>query len=468
MRTNLEFVMTRPGPRLLFAGLLATASAFAQAGPPPQRPQIQQQLTFVPYHAGGIYDAGDTVGWTVAPGPDKPTYSYKWTVRRNNAVVLKEGKLDLTSGQAKIEITADQPEMLYVAVEPYASLTTETPASGAPATVDPVTGYLGGNTGRNNGLYAVGAAVAPAKLGPSTPRPADFDAFWNQKLAEQAKIPINPVLTPVPTDVPGVELNMFALDAMGSQAHGYVAKPAKEGKFPAVIQLQYAGIYALSARGDAQRAAEGWLMINVDSHDKLPSDPAGNVPKGYQAVGNTDREKSYFLNMYLRDSRALDYLLTRDDWDGKTIVLTGGSMGGQQSLVLAGLRPEKITSVLVCVPAGADSNGDLHGRKAGYPNWATDNPEVAKTALYFDTVNFASHIKAPVLAGMGFIDTISPPAGVWTALNQIPAPVEPLPMIESEHDNLTPMKGRACPARTREILDMLVKGGEFRPNGIRQ
>ena len=66
------------------------------------------------------------------------------------------------------------------------------------------------------------------------------------------------------------------------------------------------------------------------------------------------------------------------------------------------------------------------------------------------------------------IDTISPPDGVWTALNQIPGPKEPLPMIESEHDNLTPQKGRACPARTREILDLLVKGGEFHPNGIRQ
>ncbi len=126
------------------------------------------------------------------------------------------------------------------------------------------------------------------------------------------------------------------------KTHGYVAKPAKEGKFPAVIQLQYAGVYALNARGDAQRAAEGWLMINVDSHDKLPSDPAGNIPRNYATAGNTDREKSYFLNMYLRDTRALDYLLTRPDWDGKTLVLTGGSMGGQQSLVLAGLRPEKI------------------------------------------------------------------------------------------------------------------------------
>ena len=423
----------------------------ASGGLPP-RVRIAEQLTFAPYHANGIYDVGETVGWTVTPGPVAPTYSYRWTIRRNNAVVLKEGKLDLSAGKDKIEIAGDQPEMLYVGIEPYA----------------PEGTYTSGNTGRNNGLYAVGAAVTPQKLGLSTPRPDDFDAFWREKLAAQAKVPIHGELTHVPTDVPGVELSLFVMDALGSKAHGYLAKPAREGKFPALIQLQYAGVYALNARGAAQRAAEGWLFLNVDSHDKLPSDPSGDIPRGYQAVGNTDREKSYFLNMYLRDSRVLDYLLTRPDWDGKTIVLTGGSMGGQQSLVLAGLRPEKITAVLVCVPAGADSNGDLHGRKAGYPNWPSDNPEVMKTALYFDTVNFASRIKAPVMAGMGFIDTISPPAGVWTAINQILGPKELLPMIESEHDNLTPQKGTACPARTRELLGVLVKGGEWKPSGIRQ
>jgi len=443
-------------------GLLAVAPVdFAQRAP------IVQQLTFAPFHASGIYDIGETVGWTVTPGPVTPTYSYKWTIRRNNAVVLNEGKLDLSSGKDTIEITGDQPEMIYVAIEPYATLDKAAPApESASASTTAAPTYLGGNTGRDTGLYAVGAAVAPAKIGLSTPRPDDFDAFWEGKLTLQSKLAINPVLTPVQTDVPGVELNIFALDALGSHAHGYVAKPARQGKFPALIQLQYAGVYALNAHAAAQHAADGWLFINVDSHDKLPTDPSGNIPRNYQTIGNTDREKSYFLDMYLRDSRALDYLLTRPDWDGKTIVLTGGSMGGQQSLALAGLRPEKISAVLVCVPAGADTNGDLHGRKAGYPNWPSNDPDVMKTALYFDTVNFASRIHAPVMAGMGFIDTISPPAGVWTALNQIPAPKEPLPMIESEHDNLTPQKGRACPARTREILDRLVKGGEFKPTGL--
>jgi cephalosporin-C deacetylase-like acetyl esterase len=171
--------------------------------------------------------------------------------------------------------------------------------------------------------------------------------------------------------------------------------------------------------------------------------------------------------MYLRDSRVLDYLLTRPDWDGKTIVLTGGSMGGQQSLALAGLRPEPITAVLVCVPAGADSNGDLHGRRAGYPNWPSDNPAVMRTALYFDTVNFAPRITAPVMAGMGFIDTTSPPAGVWTVLNQIRGAVEALPMIDSEHDNFTPDKSRPCTTRANQILDQIARGGTYQPAGIR-
>ena len=115
--------------------------------------------------------------------------------------------------------------------------------------------------------------------------------------------------------------------------------------------------------------------------------------------------------MYLRDSRALDYLLTRPDWDGKTIVLTGGSMGGQQSLALAGLRPEKISAVLVCVPGRG-----RHQRRPARPQGRLSELAVGQSRRDEDRAllrhrNFASRIKAPVMAGMGFIDTISPPAG---------------------------------------------------------
>src|ERR671927_221552 len=105
-----SILMPRTRPSITLA-LVVAACAFAQRAP------IPEQLTFAPYRASGIYDIGETVGWTVTPGPVAPPYAYKWTIRRNNAVVLKEGKLDLSSGKAAIEVVGDQPEMIYVAVE---------------------------------------------------------------------------------------------------------------------------------------------------------------------------------------------------------------------------------------------------------------------------------------------------------------------------------------------------------------
>ena len=99
--------------RIASLALLAAALSTAQ----PARAPNPQQLTFAPFHESGIYDIGETVGWTVTPGPAAPEYSFKWTIRRNNAVVLKEGKLDLSSGKDKIEVAADEPAMIYVAVE---------------------------------------------------------------------------------------------------------------------------------------------------------------------------------------------------------------------------------------------------------------------------------------------------------------------------------------------------------------
>lgn len=394
--------------KLFFAlGLLATALA--------------QQLTFTPLHETGIYDVGERVGWTVTGAPGR----FDYVVRANNRVEVQKGTIDLTKGPAIFETRSAEPAMLYVELT-----TLDKPVH-------------------------LGAAVAPAKLKLSASRPADFDAFWDGKLKALADIPINPALKPVETMKPGVELYTVMIDSVGSHVQGYLSKPAREGKFPALVIYQYAGVYALRPETVTDRAAEGWLALDVDSHDMAPTE--ATAPKNYQAVGNTDREASYFLNMYLRDARAIDYILTRPDWDGKTIVLMGTSMGGQQSLVTAGLRPD-VTAVLVNEPSGCDANGDLHGRRAGYPNWPSDNPKVMETALYFDPVNFASRIKAPVVAAIGFIDTTSPPAGIWTAMNQIMGRKEVIPMVESDHNNRTPEKQGAWEKRWREVLRSILNG----------
>jgi cephalosporin-C deacetylase-like acetyl esterase/lysophospholipase L1-like esterase len=258
----------------------------------------------------------------------------------------------------------------------------------------------------------------------------------------------------------------------GKHVHGQLARPAHGGKFPGLVIFQWASPpYPLQKAWVTDRAAEGWLALNIEPHDVLPDQPPSYYEalppelKKYQAIGRNDRDKSYFLQMYLADYRAIEYLASRPDWDGRTLVVTGTSMGGQQSLCAAGLNP-RVTALVVNEPAGADSNGPLHGRASGYPNWPSDDPQVMRTALYFDTVNCAMHIKAPSMVAMGFVDTTAPPAGIWTAFNQIHAPKQAVPMIDSPHNNLaTPEQQRPYTSGSAEWLGLLVQGYNPLPAG---
>ena len=399
-----------------------------------------QPLKLTPDHASGIYALGEKVGWTATLAPEAVAAAggCTYTLKKNDVELVKSGKLDLASGAATIETELDEPAMLFLEV---------TPAGGGPHSV-------------------AGAAVAPTKLEPVVPRPADFDAFWASKLELLHGIPADPVLTPGDSGRAGVDYATIRMNNLGgAHVYGQIARPSREGKFPAMLILQWASPpYPLQKPWVTDRAAEGWLALNIEPHD-VPSDmPAAfyaalpELIKRYTAIYNDDRDRNYFLQMYLGDYRAVDYLASRPDWDGRILLVMGTSMGGQQTLAVAGLHP-KITDVIVDVPAGADSNGPLHGRAASYPNWDSSNPQVMRTALYFDTVNLASRIRATCLVAMGFVDTTCPATGVWTAFNQIRAPKEAVPLVDSPHNNLaTPEQQRPYTDRANAWLADLVRG----------
>jgi cephalosporin-C deacetylase len=469
------------------AALLAGIGA--AGGAMPAGAAEEPQLVFTPFHADGIYSLGEPVGWTVtlAPGAVPPQGRFTYTIRTNDLDVVKTGSFDLRSGRARIETTIEEPAMLYVLVDHQTGFSPSLSAAQLAEVNRDLRALLAKSDPSlkslldrypdyellqpafpfgafaENRVATLGAAVAPTRLEPAVAAPPDFAAFWADQLAKLRRIPTNPQLTPVTTSQPGVRLYRVRLDSAGSHVQGYLAMPERRGKFPALIIYQWAGVYPLQSAWATDRAAEGWLTLDVDSHD-LPPDQGSGVPPDYPTIGDRSRDTSYFLDMYLRDTRALEFMRHFPRWNGRTVVLTGTSMGGQQSLVTAGLNPGKVTAVLVDEPSGADSNGDLHGRRAGYPDWDSSDPQVMRTALYFDTVNFAPHITAASLIAMGFIDTTAPPAGIWTALDEIPAPTEAVPMIESDHNNITPEKQDAWLQRSEEVLATIVHGGRFIPN----
>jgi cephalosporin-C deacetylase-like acetyl esterase len=410
-----------------------------------------QQLLATPYAKSDIYRVNETVGWTigVAEGPRAARGVYTYTVTENGQRVIKSGTLDLAHGPAKIETTLGEPGMVRVEIKPPEGIT-----------------EFGDVSTGGPGLIALAAAVDPTKIRPDAPRPPDFDDFWRSKLDALAKVPMNAVVAPKESGSDSVNYATFRLDNVaGAHVYGQMAWPKRAGKFPALILFQWAQPpYPLPRSWVTDRAAQGWFAVNVEPHD-VPSDmpqafydALPQMIKEYQRINDTDREHNYFLQMYLGDYRAVEFLTSRAEWDDRTLVATGISMGGQQSLVTAALNP-KVSAVVVHVPAGADAAAALHERDPGYPFWDSRNPRVMQTAPYFDVVNFASRIRVPSMVAMGFLDKVAPSIGIWTAFNQIAGPKEVVPLIDAPHNHqATAEQQMAWTTRSAAWLAALLHG----------
>ena len=392
------------------------------------RHALAQELVAAPYDKSGIYAIRQTVGWTItlAPGQAPSVGTYPYVVMENGGSIIARGSLDFSRTPVSIETSLARPGMVRVEIRP--------PQGSAQPFGNVSTG--------GPGLVALGAAVAPTRIAPVERRPGDFDRFWDAQLAQLARVPMNAIVTPKESESADIDYATVRLDNVdGAHVYGQIARPHRDGKYPALLILQYASPpYPLPRQWVTDRAREGWLAFNVQPHD-VPSDmPAEfyaalpQMIKEYQTVNASDRDHGYFRQMYLGDVRAVDYLASRSDWDGRVLVATGTSMGGQQSLAVAGLDA-RITGVVVDVPAGSDANGALHGHMPGYPNWNVKNARVSSAARYFDVTNLAPRIKAPTMMAMGFIDAVTPAIGIWTTFNLIRATKEAVPMIDSPHNH---------------------------------
>ncbi|MFA6288958.1 MAG: acetylxylan esterase [Opitutaceae bacterium] len=378
-----------------------------------------------PDHASGVYAPGETVSWTVTLGtPDAgevvPEFTYKIT--KDGKTPVSQGTVEFVNGTASL--TASRADSGSLITELYAR-------------------------GKYLPVATSGAIYAPEKIKPSAPAPADFDAFWKEKLAELARVPVNPVLEKVADakNTPGVDYYKVMLDNIrGTKVRGQLARPSAPGKYPALITFQFAGVYALEQNVVVGDGKAGWLALNISAHD-LPIDAAPDFYKNlkdgelknYIYIGSEDRETSYFLRMFLGCARAIDYVSSLPDWDGKTLIVTGASQGGLQAFAAAGLSP-KVTGLMTLVPAGCDVYGPLAGRGFGWPYWLSnwgpkdrDMKKVETTAGYFDAIYFAARTKAPALVAYGLNDTTSRPTGVAAAINVLQGPKEALILPLSDH-----------------------------------
>jgi len=281
-----------------------------------------------------------------------------------------------------------------------------------------------------------GAAVDQCEIKPSLPPPDDFDAFWAAQKKRLAAIPLNLRLTPVKSNIPGVECFDAQADSVEAPLSAYLARPlgAKPKSLPAILTCHGAGVGSSQLNVVTSWAKEGFLALDFNAHglpNGKPREFYENLYKGelsqYYLKNPDSREKCFFLGLFCRLMRAIEVLASQPEWDGKIIVADGRSQGGGQAIAAAGLDP-RVTFFAAQIPALCDHTGLTAGRISGWPKLvpidANGKPDenALQASRYFDAVNFAGRTKAGAFFTVGFIDVKCPPTTVYAAYNNVSGP----------------------------------------------
>ncbi len=404
-----------------------TAKPNAKQQPKPEdKTQKNQQkddwkFTVTTNKSDAIYQKGENIVFTV-------------TLQKNGAAVsdanLKYRISENGDWGKWTTVPADKPLTVTKKSDKPAWFTIEATAYGKDGKV------IKNPKAKNRNLrVAIGAMVAPREIRESAAEPVDFDLFWKAQRETLNAVPVKATRTKVnvPKNLQNkVDCYDVKVDCAGAKpVSGYLVLPknAKKGSLPAIVCYHGAGVRSANKQfGYGQKA----IAFDVNAHgipNGQPKQFYDNLNKGelkgYSHRNKNSRDQFYFKEMFLRVMRALDYVKTLPEWNGKVLIVTGGSQGGGQAIVAAALDPQ-VSLCVANVPAIGDHAGRLVGRRPGWPQLMNSskttpgNQQIIKASGYFDHNYFAKRIKCETYMGTGFVDFVCPPTSVYAAFNNLP------------------------------------------------
>lgn len=300
--------------------------------------------------------------------------------------------------------------------------------------------------------HHIKVGFSPEKIRPYTQIPADFGDFWNKNKAELAKVPLiytKELVKEYCTDQMDCYLLKLQVNERGQAIYGYLFYPkhAKEASCPVVLCPPGAGIKTIKEPLRHKYYAEhGCIRFEIEIHGlnpKMPTEDFKDISNafngkenGYLNNGLDNRDNYYMKRVYMACIRSIDLLVSLPEWDGRNVVVQGGSQGGALALVAAGLDP-RVTACIANHPALSDMAGYMAGRAGGYPHFlrvaGMDTPDKLNTMAYYDVVNFARSIKVPTRMTWGYNDDVCPPTTSYAVYNVLQCPKEALITPINEH-----------------------------------
>lgn len=279
------------------------------------------------------------------------------------------------------------------------------------------------------------AAFSPEKIKPFAQEPKDFDDFWKRALDEARQIDLNPTKVLLPErctkDVNVYEVS-YHNNRWGSKMYGVLSVPVKSGKYPALLRVPGAGVRPYS--GDTYTATGKCIVLEIGIHgvpvtmeQKVYDDLANAALNGYWDTNLENPDRNAYKRVVTGAVRGVDMIASLDEWDGKTVGVTGSSQGGFLSLAVAALD-KRVTFLAAVHDAMCDYEAELHDVAGGWPHYFYHAKMNAITkarlegARYYDGVNFARRITVPGWYSFGYNDEVVPPTSAYGLYNTIKAP----------------------------------------------
>ncbi len=279
------------------------------------------------------------------------------------------------------------------------------------------------------------AAFSPEKIKPFAQEPKDFDDFWKKALDEARQIDLNPTKVLLPErctkDVNVYEIS-YHNNRWGSKMYGILSIPVKPGKYPALLRVPGAGVRPYS--GDTYTATGKCIVLEIGIHgvpvtmeQKVYDDLANAALNGYWDTNLENPDRNAYKRVVTGAVKGVDMIASLDEWDGKTLGVTGSSQGGFLSLAVAALD-KRVTFLAAVHDAMCDYEAELHGVAGGWPHYFYHAKMNAITkarlegARYYDGVNFARRITVPGWYSFGYNDEVVPPTSSYGLYNSVKAP----------------------------------------------
>lgn len=290
------------------------------------------------------------------------------------------------------------------------------------------------------------------RIRPFTKEPNDFWTFWQQQLEIAKKYPLNytkEYVKEMSSDKVDAYRLKIELDREHHAFYAYllIPKEAKAGSCPVVLTPPGAGVKPIRDATTRRFYPEnGFIRMALDIHGLNPTlseEVFAEIRNAFDNHGNAylrqsleDRNLYYMKHVYLGLVRCIDLLTSLNEWDGKNVIMQGGSQGGALALIGTALD-NRVTLCVANHPALSDMAAGSVGLTSGYPHFSKESGAYSeacmKTLPYYDVVNFARHIKVPVYMTWGYNDNTCPPTTSYAVWNVLQCEKESLLTPVNEH-----------------------------------